>query len=132
MLSVPYQLADETRDEVFDAAAACFLLLSEPTRLKIMRSICNGEKSVTAIAEQTGTTQPNISRHLGLMHRAGMVKRRRDGNQIFYCTADAEMPEVCQIVCERVIATMARHPPLRLELSHFFDPEKMADFPGKK
>ena len=65
---------DGTLDE---PGPAYFAVLSEPTRLKIMHAVCNGEKTVSQIVAETGATQTNISRHLGLMHRHGVLARRR-------------------------------------------------------
>ena len=83
------QSADEL-DQVFDAVARYFGLLSERTRLKILHSICNAEQSVTAIVAATGATQTNVSRHLALMHQAGVVSRRREGTTVYYKVSDPE------------------------------------------
>lgn len=130
MPKAPYHLADETRDEVFTAAAARFLILSEPTRLKIMRAICCGEKSVTAIAERTGTTQPNISHHLRMMHRAGMISRRRDGSQIFYGVADAQLLAICQTICESVAGAVEKAAVVMTGASSLFEHYGTVDVEG--
>ena len=93
-------------DPVFDAVAAYFSVLSEPTRLKIMHAVCAGERTVSQIVAQTGATQTNVSRHLGLMHRHGVLARRRDGNQIHYSVADPTMVELCRTVCNRIAGTI--------------------------
>ena len=103
-------------DPVFDAVAAYFSVLSEPTRLKIMHAVCNGERTVTQIVAETGATQTNVSRHLGLMHRHGVLVRRRDGNQIHYRVADATMVELCRTVCNRIAGTIDERRPLRRQL----------------
>src|SRR6478735_9993250 len=66
-------------DQVFSVVARYFGMLSEPTRLKILHTICQEERSVGAIVDATGATQTNVSRHLSLMAHAGVVSRRRDG-----------------------------------------------------
>ena len=103
-------------DPVFDAVAAYFSVLSEPTRLKIMHAVCNGEKTVSQIVAETGSTQTNASRHLGLMHRHGVLTRRRDGNQVHYCVADPTMVELCRTVCNRIASTIDERRPLRRQL----------------
>ena len=92
--------------EVFESVARYCSLLSEPTRLRIMHAICQDEKSVNQIVEETGFTQTNVSRHLGLMHQGGMVSRRREGAQVFYRVADASFTELCRTVCIRVAAEL--------------------------
>ena len=75
-------------DPVFDAVAAYFSVLSEPTRLRIMHAICEIEKPVAQIVEELAATQTNVSRHLSLMYRAGVLTRRKEGNQVYYRVAD--------------------------------------------
>ena len=63
-------LGDEL-DHVFAVVARHFAMLSEPMRLKILHTICQDERSVSAIVAATGATQTNVSRHLALMLHAG-------------------------------------------------------------
>ncbi len=100
-------------DPVFSAVAAYFGVLSEPTRLKIMHALCLGEKTVTQIIAETGATQTNVSRHLGLMHRHGVVARRKNGTQVIYSVADQTMVELCRSVCTRIAGTIDERRPLR-------------------
>ena len=100
-------------DPVFDAVAAYFSVLSEPTRLKIMHAVCKGEKTVSQIVADTGATQTNISRHLGLMHRHGVLARRREGTQVIYRVADPTMVDLCRSVCNRIAGTLDERRPLR-------------------
>lgn len=100
-------------DPVFDAVAAYFSVLSEPTRLKIMHAVCNGERSVSDIVAETGGTQTNVSRHLGLMHRHGVLTRRREGTQIFYRVADPTMVDLCRTVCNRIASSIDERRPLK-------------------
>lgn len=103
-------------EPLFSTVAGYFAILAEPARLKIMHAICEGERSVTEIVADTGISQTNVSRHLGLMHRQGVVVRRRDGKQIYYRVADETMPELCRVVCERMAKTMDERRPLRRRL----------------
>jgi DNA-binding transcriptional ArsR family regulator len=107
----------EELDAVFDVVAAYFSVMSEPTRLKIMHAICQDEKSVNAIVETVGATQTNVSRHLGLMYRAGVVTRRKDGNQVFYRIADPALVEICRSVCNQIASRIEDHQPLRKDLT---------------
>ncbi len=92
----------EDQSAVFEAVARYFSLLGEPTRLRILHSICQEEKCVSDIITHTGATQTNVSRHLGVMYQAGMLSRRRDGNQIYYSVADAVFIELCRAVCQQM------------------------------
>lgn len=103
-------------DPVFDAVATYFSMLSEPTRLRIVHTICAEEKSVSQIVEALGASQTNVSRHLGLMHRAGVLVRRKEGNQVYYRVGDVAMVDICRSVCNRIAGQMDEKKPLRREL----------------
>lgn len=89
-------------DVVFGLVAQHFSLLAEPTRLKILHAICADERSVSAIVAATGATQTNVSRHLALMHRAGVVTRRREGSAVYYRVDDPAFVEICRNVCVQI------------------------------
>jgi DNA-binding transcriptional ArsR family regulator len=93
-------------NDVFETVARYFALLAEPTRLRIMHSICQQEKPVSTIVEELGASQTNVSRHLGLMYQAGVLARRKDGNQVLYRVTDAAFTEICRTVCVRVAAEL--------------------------
>ena len=104
-------------DPVFATVASYFGVLSEPTRLKIVHALCQGmEKTVNEIVAQTGATQTNVSRHLGLMHRHGVVARRKEGTQVFYSVADQTMVELCRSVCTRIAGTIDEQKPMKKQL----------------
>jgi DNA-binding transcriptional ArsR family regulator len=106
-------------DEVFDSVARYFSLLAEPTRLKILHTICHEERSVSSIVAATGATQTNVSRHLSLMHKAGVVSRRRDGSNVYYKVLDPEFAEICRNVCTRIAQRIEAGESLRQELLSF-------------
>jgi DNA-binding transcriptional ArsR family regulator len=111
-------------DAAFSTVAGFFAILAEPNRLKIMHALCDGERSVNRIVADSGMTQTNVSRHLALMHRHGVLARRRDGNQIHYRIADDTMPELCRAVCLRMARTMDESRPLRRQLLKLIPPPK--------
>jgi DNA-binding transcriptional ArsR family regulator len=104
---------------VFASVARYFGLLSDPTRLRILHAICNVEQSVSAIVAVTGATQTNVSRHLGLLHRAGIVRRHREGSSVYYGAADPELVSICRSVCTRMAAQIDEGIPLKQELLAF-------------
>jgi DNA-binding transcriptional ArsR family regulator len=103
-------------EEVFTAVAKYFRLLSEPTRLKILHTICSDERSVSTIVDATGATQTNVSRHLALLHQAGVVSRRKERNAVFYKVADPVFADICRTVCRQIAARIDARQPLRREL----------------
>ncbi len=58
--------------------------LSDPTRLRLLAALQDGEHSVTALCDQLQLAQPTVSHHLGRLRSARLVANRRDGKQVFY------------------------------------------------
>lgn len=82
-------------------AARNFAVLSAPMRLRILSSLCHGEKNVGQLLADVPTTQPNMSQHLATLYRAGFVAKRRKANQIYYAIADDRIVRICQLMCEK-------------------------------
>ncbi len=83
-----------------ELVAAKFKALSDPTRLAVVQALMGGEKTVTEIVEATGASQPNVSRHLSVLHRAGLVARRKCWPHCLYSIADPAIAEVCRAMCD--------------------------------
>ena len=89
-------------DEVFELAAEVFRVMSAPMRLKIISSLCNGEKNVGELLAEIDTTQPNMSQHLNILVQARVLGRRREGVQIFYRITNERVVSLCRAVCAQV------------------------------
>ncbi len=94
-------MSEET-DEVFEKAAEMFAVLSTPIRLRIISELCQGEKNVGQLLDQIGVAQPNMSQHLNIMYRSGILGKRRQGAQMFYRIADETAVVVCRAMCTQV------------------------------
>jgi DNA-binding transcriptional ArsR family regulator len=67
------------------AQDALFRTLADPTRRAIFERLCReGEQTVGALTAQAGISQPAVSKHLGLLKRAGLVRDRHQGRQTHY------------------------------------------------
>jgi DNA-binding transcriptional ArsR family regulator len=109
----------DDRAQVFTVVAHFFGMLSEPMRLRILHAICRDEQSVSAIVGVTGATQTNVSRHLALMLQAGLVSRRREGNNVYYRVADVASVEICRSVCVQIAGRIDGEKPLKRGLLQF-------------
>jgi DNA-binding transcriptional ArsR family regulator len=85
--------------DLVELIAERFRALSEPTRIKLLESLREGEASVLELTESIGTTQQNASKHLGVLQRSGIVARRKQGNFAYYSIADERVFELCETVC---------------------------------
>ncbi len=92
--------------ELFDEVSNFFFLLSEPTRLKILHSLCHGELPVGDIVSAIEATQANVSRQLNMLFRAKILARRKEGTQVYYRIDDPATLEICQNVCTRVASNI--------------------------
>ena len=86
-------------DGLVELIAERFRVLSEPTRIKLLDQLRDGEATVLELTELIGTTQQNVSKHLGLLQRAGIVARRKQGNFAYYRIVDEEVLSLCEAVC---------------------------------
>ena len=86
-------------DPLVELIADRFRVIGEPTRIKLLDHLRDGEATVQELTEATGGTQPNVSKHLSMLHRAGIVARRKDGLYVRYAIADASVFDLCEQVC---------------------------------
>ena len=62
-----------------------FRTLADPTRRALFERLCReGEKTVGALTSGSGVSQPVVSRHLGVLKQAGLVRDRHEGRQTHY------------------------------------------------
>ena len=100
-------LNTETQDSsdsqrVFDIAAELFGALSSPVRLKVLNILCDGERSVNDLLARINTTQPNLSQHLNLMYRSGILSRTKVGTQVIYKISSKTAAGLCRSVCTQI------------------------------
>jgi DNA-binding transcriptional ArsR family regulator len=60
-----------------------FKALADPTRLKILECVKDGEKCICKIIPYTGKSQPNVSQHLKILRTAGLIEERKEGTYLF-------------------------------------------------
>jgi DNA-binding transcriptional ArsR family regulator len=62
-----------------------FKILADPTRRAVFERLCrDGEQTVRALTDQSGVSQPAVSKHLGILKLAGLVRDRHEGRQTHY------------------------------------------------
>ena len=87
---------------VFDAAAALFAVLATPMRLQILSALCETEKSVSALLLEIDTTQPNLSQHLAVLFKTGVLAKRKEGTQVIYRVQSEKAVAICRSVCMQI------------------------------
>jgi len=94
-MPVPHPMPDALAEVIADR----FRLLAEPTRIRILDRLREDQLTVQELTSQLGTSQQNVSKHLGLLHRAGIVAREKEGNFVRYRIADETVFALCEHVC---------------------------------
>jgi DNA-binding transcriptional ArsR family regulator len=106
-MSLPHPLPEP----VVELVARRFRVIGEPMRIRILDRLRDGEASVLELAEALDSSQQNVSKHLGVLHDAGIVSRRKDGTHAYYAIADESVLDLCERVCgglQRQFSDLAR------------------------
>ena len=82
-------------NDLLKLIADYFKILSEPLRLKIIYSVKDGEKCVNEIVRDVRSSQPNVSKHLSLLIKAGLINRRQEKNSVYYSISDDRLLQIC-------------------------------------
>jgi ArsR family transcriptional regulator len=77
-----------------------FKALADPTRLKILECIRDGERCICEIIPYTGKSQPNVSQHLKVMKHAGIIDERKDGTKIMIKASKKEIFDIINQVSQ--------------------------------
>ena len=89
---------DEQHTRLFEIQAEIYKTLAQPKRLMLVHELRTGEKAVGQLASSLGIPQPNISQHLSIMRKRGIVITRRQGTTVYYSLASPRIGEACDLV----------------------------------
>jgi DNA-binding transcriptional ArsR family regulator len=92
---VPHPLPEP----LIELVAQRFRVLGEPMRIKLLDRLREGDATVSDLQDALGASQQNVSKHLGILHAAGMVSRTKRGNSTLYSISDPTVFELCEQVC---------------------------------
>lgn len=96
--------------EVFQLHADLLKALSHPRRLEIINLLQHSELSVTEIQDMLALPQANLSQHLMVLRKHGVVADRRDGKQMFYRLAHKNFLKASNLVREVLIQQYEKTP----------------------
>jgi DNA-binding transcriptional ArsR family regulator len=86
-------------EPLIELVAQRFRVLGEPMRIKLLERLRESEATVGELQEAVGASQQNVSKHLGILHAAGMVSRTKHGTHTRYAISDPSVFELCDLVC---------------------------------
>jgi DNA-binding transcriptional ArsR family regulator len=87
--------------QVVDHTCDLMRILSDPTRLRLLYALSQGESSVACLAELTGSNPTGVSQHLSKLRLAGIVKARRQGTFMFYTITDPTVQRLLDAILGR-------------------------------
>jgi DNA-binding transcriptional ArsR family regulator len=93
------------KSENIEQAALAMQAMSHPLRIKILCLLSSGELIVQDIVDAVGTTQSNVSQHLGILKASGMISARKDGTKAFYALADERIMRMITLTRDIFCAT---------------------------
>jgi DNA-binding transcriptional ArsR family regulator len=73
--------------------------MADPTRLRLLQGMMDGERTVSELVEACGTSQANVSKHLAVLRAARIVEGRREGVHVVYRICAPFVQEVCTELC---------------------------------
>jgi DNA-binding transcriptional ArsR family regulator len=97
-MALPHPLPDELAELI----ARRFRVIGEPMRIRLLDRLREGEASVNELAETLGTSQQNVSKHLGVLAEVGIIGRRKEGTYVYYRIVDESVFALCEQVCGSV------------------------------
>lgn len=73
---------------------AVFKALADPTRREVLRLLAHGERTAGELAEPFDMSKPSMSHHFAVLKEAGLIRSRREGQQIYYALDTTVMEDV--------------------------------------
>jgi DNA-binding transcriptional ArsR family regulator len=89
-------------DQALEQVADYFRALSEPLRLRLLNTLREGPLNVGELTVVLGCSQANVSKHLALLAKAGLVSRESRGTSVYYQIADPRTYQLCDLVCGQI------------------------------
>ncbi|HLH64427.1 MAG TPA: metalloregulator ArsR/SmtB family transcription factor [Solirubrobacteraceae bacterium] len=86
-------------EPLIELVAQRFRVLGEPMRIRLLDRLRDGDATVSELQEALGASQQNVSKHLGILHAAGMVTRTKHGTHARYSISDPTVFDLCEQVC---------------------------------
>ncbi|HJI99686.1 MAG: transcriptional regulator [Coriobacteriia bacterium] len=96
------QAADKQNDELMTDLAGLFKMFSDPTRVKILNILLDGEKCVGDVAAQMNMSAAAVSHHLRMLRQGNLVIDHRQGKEVFYSLADDHVVSILSLGMEHV------------------------------
>ena len=102
-------MVEKKNDKMFQLHADLCKMLSNPTRLKILQSLREGEKIVNELVNDVEVRQANLSQHLAELRKRNLVESRKDGTNVYYKISNPKIIEACDLVKEVLLEQISEN-----------------------
>ena len=102
-LQIPDLVREMLSEDVVSTMAESFKALGDPTRLRILALLFEGERGVGDIAEHLEVSQSAVSHQLRILRTLDIVRYRKDGREVFYDLADDHVRDILTRTLEHII-----------------------------
>jgi DNA-binding transcriptional ArsR family regulator len=97
-------------DAQVDQAVGTLAMLADPTRIRLLWALLDGELPVHDLAATAGCSATSASQHLAKLRLAGLVRHRRDGRQVLYRAEDAHVRRLLREALYHADHAVQKHP----------------------
>jgi DNA-binding transcriptional ArsR family regulator len=97
-------------DEQVDQAVGTLAMLADPTRIRLLWALLDGELPVHDLASAAGCSATSASQHLAKLRLAGLVRHRRDGRRVLYRAEDAHVRRLLREALYHADHAVQNHP----------------------
>lgn len=97
------------QERLFELHADLCKTLSNPVRLKILSELQEDEMAVGALAKILGVRQAHLSQHLSVLRQRGVVKTRREGQNIYYSISSQKIVKACSLIREALLEQLRKN-----------------------
>ncbi|CAN5503475.1 metalloregulator ArsR/SmtB family transcription factor [soil metagenome] len=93
------KLAHPLPEPLVELIAQRFRVIGEPMRIRLLDRLLDNPATVGELVEALDASQQNVSKHLGVLHQAGILSRTKEGTSVRYAIDDYTVFALCEQVC---------------------------------
>jgi DNA-binding transcriptional ArsR family regulator len=98
--TVELSVSERIDPTILELHAKVCRTMAHPIRLALLNALRDGERGVGDLAEAIGVRQPLVSQHLAVLRNQGLLRYRRNGNEVYYRIAYPKMIQACDLLRE--------------------------------
>jgi len=95
--------------KIFELHADTCKALGHPLRIEVIDLLQDKELCFTDILEVTGGLKSNLSQHLSVMTKKGILKAKREGQSVYFSLSSKKVAQACRLMREVLIANLKKH-----------------------